>query len=257
MGWYNDPSFNWDDFNGGSAPACSIKRSAAGEAGAAAAPAPPPAPAAATVAPSGNTACPLPSDATPPPPPPDVDYIYHLCQKSKWMEAKARKQPYFPPTYIADGKFTRMTVHKDDLVSTANEYYKAVPGSWIVLEIDCATLYSFGIAILAQDAPESSKKGQEEKQPVKCLQVYGGISTSLPGLVANVYRMKRDEDGTFLSISESSTTSSSAVKKAAGDEKKDEIGDSKPIAKKKEQAPSPPTKEKKGGFFSKLTKSKK
>jgi hypothetical protein len=243
MGWYNDPSFNWDDFSGanGSAPACSINRSA-GEAAAAPAPAPAPAP---VVTPSGNTACRLPEDATPPPPPPDVDYIYHLCQKSKWMEAKARKQPYFPPTFIADGKFTRMTVHKGDLVNTANEYYKSVPGDWIVLEISCATLYSLGIAILAQDAPES--KG--EKQPVKCLQVFGGISTALPGLVANVYRMKRNGAGTFTAILEP------ASKKVTGDEKKEEVGDSKPASNKKEQAPPP--KENKGGFFSKFTKSKK
>ena len=57
--------------------------------------------AAATTSSSGNTACPLPNGASPPPPPPDVDYIYHLCQKSNWDEAKTKKIPYFPPTFMA------------------------------------------------------------------------------------------------------------------------------------------------------------
>ena len=147
-------------------------------------------------APSGTTSCPLPPTSAPPPPPPEAKSIYHLCQKSKWEEAKASGEPYFPPTFIADGKFTRATVNKSDLVSTANLFYKDAPGMWIVLEIDCKTLYALGIAILAQEAPESTKD-----EPVKCLQLFGGISTTLPGLISNIYEMKRDNSsGEFLAV---------------------------------------------------------
>ena len=149
--------------------------------------------------PSGTTSCPLPPTSAPPPPPPEAETIYHLCQKLKWDEAKALGEPYFPPTFIADGKFTRATVNKSDLVSTANLFYKNTPGKWIVLEIDCKTLYSLGIAILAQDAPESTKD-----EPVKCLQVFGGIATTLPGLIRQIYDMKRNYvTGEFLAVQES------------------------------------------------------
>jgi hypothetical protein len=145
---------------------------------------------------SGNTACPLPPSSLPPPPPPDAGSLYHLCQKSMWEEALKAKEPYFPPTFMADGKFTRGSLYKADLVSTANIFYKDVPGAWIVLEIDCKTLFGLGIPILAQDAPESTEDDQ-----VKCLQVFGGISTTHPGLITNIYDMERLAiSGKFLSM---------------------------------------------------------
>mmetsp|Transcript_41686 Transcript_41686/g.99991 ORF Transcript_41686/g.99991 Transcript_41686/m.99991 type:complete len:261 (-) Transcript_41686:135-917(-) len=148
---------------------------------------------------SGNTACLLPNDASPPPPPPDVDYIYHLCQKANWDEAKSKKLPYFPPTFMADGKFTRASVELDDIVDVANEYYKSSDGDWIVLELDCKVLYYvLGIPTLAQRAPESTKD-----QPVKCLQIFGGISTLNDDLVSNIFPVKRSsKDGTFLKVLE-------------------------------------------------------
>jgi hypothetical protein len=187
MGWYHDPSFNWGE--GECAPACSIPNKAPNKEktkseNAQAAKA------------SGDTACPLPADSLPPPPPPNVDSIFHLCQKAIWDEAARSQQPYFPPTYMKDGKFTRATVYKTDLVATANEYYRDTIGEWIVIEIDCKLLFSLGIPIMAQDAPES----KPNKQPVKCLSVFGGISTTLPGLVKQTYKMKRDNDGTFLKV---------------------------------------------------------
>lgn len=144
----------------------------------------------------GNTACLLPRDSSPPPPPPNVDFIYHLCQKSKWAEAKNQKQPYFPPTFMADGKFTRASVDRADMVEVANRFYKDVEGDYILLEISAEMLYGLGIAMLAQTAPESTPQ-----QPVKCLQLFGGISTTLPGLVPRVYPMERTlSDGTFVRI---------------------------------------------------------
>lgn len=189
MGWYHSADFDWE--NSGAAATCSITNKPKAEQ---------PSPAAADKAedndskptPSGNTACLLPATSLPPPPPPDVDSIFHLCRKSKWEEAIRESEPYFPPTFMSDGKFTRATVFKKDLVSTANEFYKDSKSEWIALEIDCKTLFSLGIPILAQDAPESTAK-----QPVKCLQVFGGISTTLPGLVKKIYKMRRLSDGTF------------------------------------------------------------
>lgn len=155
----------------------------------------------------GNTACLLPPSSPPPPPPPDVRYIYHLCQKSKWENAVERGEPYFPPTFMVDGKFTRASVNKDDILDVANEYYKTTPGDFCVLEIDCKLLYNFGIPIMAQDAPESTPK-----KVVKCLQVFGGISTNSPNLVHKVYRiLRRPSDGIFIKIIESMSASKAKV----------------------------------------------
>jgi hypothetical protein len=146
--------------------------------------------------PEENTSCPLPIESPPPPPPPESSIIYHLCQKSNWDTAVNANQPYFPPTFLADGKFTRASLRKDDLISTANTFYKDVQGDWIVLEIDCQLLYSLGIIILVKEAPEST-----QTQPVSCLQVFGGISTSLSGLIIQICDMERSPvTGTFLSI---------------------------------------------------------
>lgn len=217
MGWYHDANFNWDDL-GDNAPACSINnKPSAGKTACSvesqATASPKEAPEEKKPNASGNTACSLPADSPPPPPPPDVEYIYHLCQDSNWKEALRTKQPYFPPTYMKDGKFTRATVYKSDLVSTANEFYKDTPGDWIVLEISCKMLFGLGIPIMAQEAPESTPK-----QPVKCLKVFGGITTTFPGLIVKTYKMKRSNDGTFLQIVEPT----SVAKLPTEEEKKEE-----------------------------------
>jgi hypothetical protein len=198
MGWYHTAGFDGFE-NGEAAPVCAIRRSAGTKEEAT-----PPAAASTTTTTttttatsSGETACPLPAASPPPPPPPNFESIYHLCQKSKWKEAKKLRLPYFPPTFVIDGKFTRATAYKKDLISTANMFYEDTPGEWIVLEIHCQTLYSLGIPIFAQDAPEST-----HKETVKCLQIFGGISTTLPGLITKEYGMKRDPMGEFLEILE-------------------------------------------------------
>jgi hypothetical protein len=149
-----------------------------------------------------NTACPLPISSLPPPPPPNVQFIYHLCQQSKWDEAVQEKLPYFPPTYMKDGKFTRASLDKGDMVNVANQYYQQIPGRWIVLEIDCKMLYSLGIPILAQIMTPPPLHILE--RPVKCLQIFGGISTSQP-LVHKVYPLLRNNpsSGEFLQLLES------------------------------------------------------
>jgi hypothetical protein len=202
MGWYH--SADWEDFAKAAAEEQAVEAALAAARSAAAASAASAntraAPAASTSSSastkkSGITACPLPRDETPPPPPPDVETIFHLCQKSNWDAAYHKKEPYFPPTFLQDGKFTRATVYKEDIVPTANEYYKNTPGEWICLELNVKVLYGLGIPILAQIAPESTKD-----TPVKCLQVFGGINTTLPSLLQKVYPMKRAANGEFLAV---------------------------------------------------------
>jgi hypothetical protein len=141
---------------------------------------------------------------------PSLDYdsmtcIYHLCREKNWKDAVDSSKPYYPPTFVADGRFTRASESSGaSLVETANTYYsQASPKEeqWIVLEINAQLLLSMGIQILPQCAPETSPSTGE---PVSCLQVFGGISTSTPNLILSVYRIQREsKSGVFTSIDSS------------------------------------------------------
>lgn len=124
-----------------------------------------------------------------------LDKIYHLCQESNWTAAVASGEPYFPPTFVEDGRFTRASQEKSSLVATANLYYKSTPGEWICLELDATKLLAMGLQILPQCAPEGTKD-----EPVNCLQIFGGISTTTSGVVTNIFPMVRLGDGSFYAI---------------------------------------------------------
>lgn len=172
------------------------------------------------------TACPLPSPSTsgatfpPPPPPEEYESIYHLCRKQDWDDCVQHQKPYFPRTFLQDGKFTRASLYLEDIVDVANEYYQDSTVSpstedWIVLEVDSQFLYyGLGIPILAAIAPES------KSNEIKCLQIFGGLSThplTLKSLIKSEYPMKRRAvDGKFVGmlqsmLSERSTTNTGAT----------------------------------------------
>lgn len=143
------------------------------------------------------TACPLPVDAdvqdlTVPPGEP----IYHLCQMKRFYQAVKTQQAYFPPTYLKDGRFTRASYDKPALLEAANLYYKDRDQDFLCLELDPARLLQLGIPVTAQIAPEKSKD-----RTVKCLQIFGGISTGdKDGVVLNIFKVQRGTDGSFLQM---------------------------------------------------------
>ena len=188
MGWYHSPDFQGFDSIPATAPAAAEE----------------PIPSSTT----GETACPLPDDSPPLPPPPDAEFVYHLCRKELWDAAKTQELPYFPPTFLKDGKFTRCSLvptclrsgnrNWQPILQTANTFYGDVSDpeeEWILLEINCPYLFRLGIPILAAAAPEDSS--------IQCLQVFGGISTVAPGLVKAIYPLERHVmSGRFLQVLE-------------------------------------------------------
>ena len=215
---------------------------------------------------SSPAACPLPTNpdgtisSKPPAPPEDHAHVYHLCRKQDWEAAKESKSPYFPRTFLKDGKFTRASLYLDDIADVANEYYsKASPigEDWIVLEMDVQFLYhGLGIAVLASIAPESM--GGDQTNAVQCLQIFGGISTHpkiLDSLITAVYTMKRrDVDGKFIGMLPNVDDSIGPVSpKAAPPQDEEELDEILEIPSegtpKNDEAK---TKKKKKGFFSKL-----
>ena len=152
----------------------------------------------------------------PPPPPPQLvlappkghEHVYHLCRKQDWEDAKESQTPYFPRTFLEDGKFTRASFYLDDIADVANEHYcKTSPREekWIVLEINVQFLYhSLGIPVLANQIGEENANADTDAEPLEYLQIFGGVSTHpniLESLVASVYSMKRrDVDGKFIGM---------------------------------------------------------
>lgn len=139
----------------------------------------------------------------PQPPPKYHQNVYHLCRKADWEEACNSKTPYFPRTFLRDGKYTRASKHLDDVAHVANQYYwKTSPlqEEWIVLEIDVQFLFhGLGIPMEVAIAPESPKH-----LPIECLHIFGGISSHpkiVGTLIKSVYKMKRrDVDGKFVGM---------------------------------------------------------
>ena len=122
--------------------------------------------------------------------------IYHLCQKKLWLQAIQANEPYFPPTFWKDGRFTRASCEAATLPQTANHYYQDIAGDWLCLEMLPRKLREMGMPIVAQRAPESTKT-----DPIECLKVYGGIPVAAHvGVVKEVYAMQRDDQGRFFGM---------------------------------------------------------
>ena len=68
-------------------------------------------------------------------------HLYHLADKAQWEECKASQTAYYPPTYDQDG-FIHLTAEPGLLLDVANQFYKAAPGDWLVLQLDSAKLRS-------------------------------------------------------------------------------------------------------------------
>jgi uncharacterized protein (DUF952 family)/mannose-6-phosphate isomerase-like protein (cupin superfamily) len=132
----------------------------------------------------------------------EEEVLYHMCQKSLWEEAVVAKKAYFPPTFQEDGMFTHATAVPQRLVTTANHFYTATAGDWICLQLSRSALYNIGIDTIFEEAKPvgEASVGDAWGESWICPHIYGGIPTTLDGIVTQVYDMERDEDGTFISI---------------------------------------------------------
>ena len=168
--------------------------------------------------------------------------IYHLCQKSIWLKAIEQGQPYYPPTFFKDGKFTRFSCERDTLVETANHYYGSFPGDWLCLSLDATEIRNRGVPIVAQRAPEST----QQDEPIQCLKVHSGIGVGQA--VLEIHRMRRDEQGRFFSMVVDTVTP--RVIHTGKQVKLPKVTTSKATEETPKEQPLLPKKENKvGGFF--------
>lgn len=128
----------------------------------------------------------------------DHPYVFHLIQASLWNKAMDNNETYFPPTYEVDG-FTHGTSNPDKLLNVANHFYPDVEGDWYCLRMTVESLAATGVkTVFEGTAPVGDKQpdfdgADDELFP----HIHGGIH---PDAVLEVHRVKRDADGTFLSI---------------------------------------------------------
>lgn len=125
-------------------------------------------------------------------------YLYHLIQAKLWQEAVDGNVLYFPPTYSQDG-FTHATANPKLLLNVANHFYTDVPGDWLCLQMTVESLKTSGIAVVFEgtapvgDKPANFEGTDDELFP----HVLGGIH---PSAVLAVHQVIRDDDGTFVSV---------------------------------------------------------
>lgn len=131
----------------------------------------------------------------------EEEVLYHMCQKSLWQEAVDNKTAYFPPTFKEDGMFTHATAVPERLITTANHFYTFTKGDWICLQLSRKALYQVGIDTVFEQAKPVGETGVGEEWGLwVCPHIYGGIPTTIDGIVTETFEMKREADGTFVCI---------------------------------------------------------
>jgi len=130
------------------------------------------------------------------------EIIYHMCEKSLWDASVAAKKAYYPPTFEQDGYFIHATAVPSRLLLAANMFYKESKGDWICLELSYSVLKDkCGIITKFEEAkPVGNTAPDADMGNWIYPHIFGGIPTHIEGVVTNIFPMKRDEKGAFLSI---------------------------------------------------------
>ena len=130
--------------------------------------------------------------------------LYHMCETSAWQAAIDSDAAYFPPTFQQDGGFTHATFDPEKLIETANHFYTSSKADWICLKLCSAKTFKnkCGIVTVFEEAKSvGSTVVKDDWRKAKVFpHIYGGIPVAIPGIVVEVYHMKRDSNGMFLSI---------------------------------------------------------
>lgn len=128
------------------------------------------------------------------------EVLYHMCQKKLWDEAVSDQAAYFPPTFETDGMFTHATAVPQRLITTANHFYTSTQGDWICLQLSKSALKQIGIMTVFEHAKPVGMTETSQEWDWVCPHIYGGIPTTIEGIVTRSFAMKRTDDGTFVSI---------------------------------------------------------
>ena len=127
------------------------------------------------------------------------DTIYHMCEKNLWEAAVKLQKPYFPPTFESDGGFTHATSKASMLLGVANHYYTQSKEEWICLALSESALLGIGIVTRTEEAKPVGN-AEVFDPDARFPHIFGGIPAHVPGIVKDVFPIKRSSNGAFLSI---------------------------------------------------------
>jgi len=117
--------------------------------------------------------------------------IYHLAPAERW-QSWPPQTPYLPAEYDADG-FVHCTAGQELLIAVANNYYRQIPGAFVVLtlvveRLDAPLRWEEG-------RPPDDSAANEGLAPL-FPHLYGPIN---PEAISEVRMAQRAPDGTFIS----------------------------------------------------------
>ena len=127
--------------------------------------------------------------------------IYHLVQKKIWDACVESGATYYPPTYKSE-KFTHATADPQYLIGVANHFYKDTEGEWLCLHMTRSSLAEANITLKFEDpSPVGTTAAltKEQSGGMRFPHIYGGIP-STGGVVKNITKVVRADDGTFMAI---------------------------------------------------------
>jgi len=121
------------------------------------------------------------------------EVLYHMCEKSRWEEAVAANEAYYPPTYEADGYYTHATAVPARLIVTANHFYTGVAGDWICLRLSRSALRRSGIFVRDEQAlPVGDQAVGDDWGDWVCPHIIGGIPPSVVDEVFPIVRADKE-----------------------------------------------------------------
>jgi uncharacterized protein (DUF952 family) len=130
--------------------------------------------------------------------------LYHMCEKSMWNAAVDSDAAYFAPTFQQDGGFTHASFVPEKLIETANHFYTSSKDDWICLKLCSAKILKNKcgiVTVFEEPKGVGTADTKDEWNDNVFPHIYAGIPVSIPGIVTEVYPMKRDPtNGKFLSI---------------------------------------------------------
>lgn len=130
--------------------------------------------------------------------------LYHMSEESVWKAAVDSDAAYFPATFRQDGGFTHASLVPERLIETANQYYTSSKENWICLKLCSSKVLKNKCGIVTVfEGPKAvgTTEPKEEWKNDIFPHITGGIPVSIPGIVTEVFSMKRDPTtGTFMSI---------------------------------------------------------
>ena len=107
------------------------------------------------------------------------EVLYHMTTVVEW-QAATKEGVYYPKTYEADGHYTHATGVPSRLLTTANHFYKDVPGDWVCVQFTRTALRKAGIFVKDEEAmPVGDKAVSETWSKWVCPHVIGGIPTAV------------------------------------------------------------------------------